>query len=123
MTRRIFGDHNLEAIVLAENVISPINTRQIHPSRGEKYSKNLFWWLMAKSARVQRSYVYRDSCGAHWLGYLDGENFVGGQLKEVIEKGLALPGQVHQPQGLVLVPDFWSRYGDHGVLVSEIAGS
>jgi hypothetical protein len=89
----------------------------IDPSRGAKYSPNLFAWLTVTrqgrlTPRARLSGLYSDSAGSLWIGYTrDSAGFVGQRLALVLEAGAGAGIGAWRHIGRVQPwIGFWSRY-------------
>lgn len=93
--------------------VNRLDLAAIHPSRGAKYSPNLYWWL-ANRGRKHRAFtsrVYHDDEGVMWIGRFDLGDFIGARLYGVLCNG-AQEGSACMVglRGLVEAADFWARY-------------
>jgi len=85
----------------------------IHPSKGAKYSPNLYSWLTkrGKNHRAWTSLVFADNDGTLWIGMLDLGDLVGARLMQVLCNGdKAETSYWVNLAPLREIPDFWERY-------------
>lgn len=89
----------------------------IRPSRGDKFSPNLYAWLNAprRRHRSPRTRVYRDTEGTLWIGMFFRGDLVGSKLYGVLCNGSAEPTACWSTlRGPVEITDFWERYAAIG---------
>lgn len=90
-----------------------LDVRKINPNNGDKYSPNLYRWLIKrdKKHRAWSSRVYRSSDDVLWIGgFFDGD-FIGARLNEVLCNGAKQDSACWVTlNNLVEVDDFWQRY-------------
>lgn len=107
-----------QAVTRAAYALNGIDISKFHPSKGLKYSPNLYaflaskkHWDMAKMARV-----FVDSEQVKWLGYFDDtEMFVGERLSLVLCYGAKAATSCPVNLGLLTeIKDFWAQYAEIG---------
>jgi hypothetical protein len=85
----------------------------ICPSKGGKYSPNLYAWLTLRSKkyRAGKSRVFATKEGTIYIGIIDDGYLIGCKLIAVLCNGKKEESWAFGDLGeLVEVPDFWARY-------------
>lgn len=84
------------------------------PKRGDKYSPNLYRWLIKHLRHVSNIEVYAAKYGELWIGTgPDGAWFHGVRMLSVLCNGgraESMAYQLRQVGPMKLVDDFWDRY-------------
>lgn len=93
-----------------------LDVSKISPACGEKYSPNLYQWLISprNKGRVWALRVYRDTANTLWIGMLDGRELIGAKLIAILCNGASEQSSAWQNIDAVEVPDFWDRYTADG---------
>lgn len=94
-----------------------LNLEAIHPSRGPKFSPNLYKFLAnrRRSAALPLMRVYEAKDKTLWLGYFDDDCFIGNRLMQVLCYGDKSETFAYvRMQDLVEVPNFWQNYAAIG---------
>ena len=96
-----------------------LEIEQISPSKGEKFSPNLYRWL--KKQRTSWALrVYRDTDNTLWIGMLDGCELIGTRLIGVLCNGAHENTAAWQNIHAVEVPNFWANYVSGGRCAIDI---
>lgn len=99
-----------------------LDIEQISPSKGSKFSPNLYLWL--KKQRTSWAYrVYRDTNNTLWVGILDGRELIGSRLIGVLCNGIKEGTAAWQNIHAVEVPYFWANYASNGRCAIDIEHS
>lgn len=104
--------------ILSEAIM--LDVKKIHPSRGAKYSPNLYKWLTKRGKKYRRwtSGLYLDPKGSLWIGFMDeGLFLLGCRLIEVLcngSKAQSMAYPLSQIGPLEELTDFWERHQADG---------
>ena len=97
-----------------------METKDIAPAKGEKYSPNLHKWLSqrGKEHRAETSKVFCAPDGGLWIGMIDDDIFlIGCRLMAVLCSGAKAESMAYplkQIGPLEEAADFWERYLEVG---------
>ena len=93
--------------------------QSICPTKGAKFSPNLFKWLSQFLKRTPRvAQVYRCNDGVMWIGFLHEGDLIGARLMAVLCNGKSEHPMSYRVRSnfvsLTPIPDFWVRYAEDG---------
>jgi hypothetical protein len=94
-----------------------LDVSAVNPSKGAKYSPNLYKWLTMRSRKhhAWTSRVYRDGDGVLFIGMMDDGDLIGALLMNVLCYGTKAESWCFtKTADIVEVADFWPRYTAQG---------